>query len=189
MLDTPHDFVRTRQPLSLPSSASDLTQQRMAVFSEKSAANSHVLKNEVVANPSAVATTPSGSSSVTTFLQGLWASSDPSVSDAADIERAPHQGLPSSLISDVLAPLSFGAEPRSWPLQRLDRELVNAAFQLVPTEVPFSQVTNCGPDFNESRPASGSRNTTLKTLHSAVCRLFLCLLFRKFGSYNFSESE
>lgn len=170
MLEAPQGFARVRQPPSLPLSASyasDLTQLRMASSSEKSYAIAQALKNEATTHVSAAATNLSGSSSVSSFLQGLWASSELSNADAVGLEGVQRPVLP-SLISDVLAPRSFGAEPSSWPLQRLDHDVVNAAFQLKPTEETSSQITRSVPDFNEFLSASGLRTGPSRSSQSAV---------------------
>ena len=141
-------------------------------------------------NSSSVAATSSGSSSVSSFLQGLWASSVHDASETAvdGAERAHYPGVPTSLISDVLAPLSFGAEPKSWPLQRLDQDVVNAAFQLVPMEVSSSRITVHGPESNESRQVSGSKRAPSRVSQSAV-RHFLLDSKTKFARSRFASSH
>ena len=176
MLETPQDFVRSKHPISLPlSAASDSMQLRLFASAEKGAANAHVSRSEMAINSSSVAATSSGSSSVSSFLQGLWASSVHDASETAvdGTERAHYPGAPTSLISDVLAPLSFGAEPKSWPLQRLDQDVVNAAFQLVPMEVSSSRITVHGPESNESRQVSGSKRAPSRVSQSAVRHFLL----------------
>ena len=81
-------------------------------------------------------------------------------------ERAQPSGVPSALFP--LAPLSFGTEPQSWPLKQIDRDFVNAAFQLAPPVVPSSQVAGTVLDVNESRPQAGPGRTSSRTLQSAV---------------------
>jgi hypothetical protein len=68
----------------------------------------------------------------------------------------------------MLAPLSFGAEPKSWPLQRLDQDMVNAAFQLVSTDVSTSRVSAIGPDSSESWQLSGPKRALWRAVKSAV---------------------
>ena len=161
MLETPQDFVRVKHPLSLSLADSDLVPQRPASLVEKSVADAAVsgagIGVPVGMGASAVL---SDSSSVSSFLQGLWAST-------RNEAVGQHAVAPSSVVSDALAPLSFGAEPRPWQLQRLDQDFVNAAFQLAPAVVPSSQNTSAGLDSVQYRPASGPGKSS-RTLKSAV---------------------
>ena len=157
MLETPQEFVRVRQPLSLPLATSDLMQHRPTPLAEKYNADAPVSASGVGFGASAVAPLPSDISSVSSFLQGLWASTNHEPLGA-------RPAAPSSVVSDALAPLSFGAEPQSWPLQRLDRDFVNAAFQLAPAAVPLPEHSSGGPDAAHSRPASGPVKASSRAL-------------------------
>jgi hypothetical protein len=147
MLETPQDFARAKQPLSLTSVSSGSI-HRPAIATEKSAADAPVSVSSAGDGAVTAAPPPSDFSSVSSFLEGLWAST--SREPAVQLTVAP-----SSIVSNALAPLSFGAEPHSWPLQRLDRDFVNAAFQLAPSGVPSPHITNVGPEVAASRSTSG----------------------------------
>ncbi len=157
MLETPQEFVRVRQPLSLLSAASDSMQHRPTPPAEKYHADAPISVSRIGLGASAVAPLPSDISNVSSFLQGLWASTNHE-------PMATHVVAPSSVVSDALAPLSFGAEPQSWPLRRLDQDFVNAAFQLAPVAVPLPELNSGGPDASASRPAFGPGTTSSRTL-------------------------
>jgi hypothetical protein len=163
MLENPHNFLRTKQPVSLSSAALESVQHRPAAFAANNSSNEPVSVAGAGINASAVS---SDFSSVSSFLQGLWANADGGPADPVRHAAAP---LPS--ISDILAPSSFGAEPQTWPLQRLDRDFVNAAFQLDPIAASSSQVTSVsGVQCFDRSTTSGPGK---QSLQSAV-RAFIC---------------
>ena len=85
-------------------------------------------------------------------------------------ERAHPSGAPSDVHSSSVqfAPLSFGAEPQSWPLKQIDQDFVNAAFQLSPSVVPLSQFAGIGLNVSENRPTVAPGRTSTRTMPTAV---------------------
>jgi hypothetical protein len=156
MLETPQDFARFKQPPSFTSVSSGSMLHRPTIATEKSAADAPVSGSSAGTGAVTAAPPPSDFSSVSSFLEGLWAST--SREPAGQLTVAP-----SSIVSNALAPLSFGAEPHSWPLQRLDKDFVNAAFQLAPAVVPSPHNTNVGPEVAASRSASGLGKTSSRS--------------------------
>lgn len=166
MLENPHDFSRTKQPVSLSSVALESVQHRPAAFTENHSSNEPVSVAGTGINASAVVPLSSDFSSVSIFLQGLWANSN-----GGAVAPVQHAAAPLPSISDILAPSSFGAEPQTWPLQRLDRDFVNAAFLLDPIVASSSQVISVNGVQSLDRPTTSGPGK--KSLQSAV-RAFIC---------------
>ena len=76
LLENPREFVRAKQPLSLPLPSSELAQHRQVVAAEKHAGDAPGSVSGTLIAASKVAAAPPDFASVTSFLQGLWASTN-----------------------------------------------------------------------------------------------------------------